>query len=82
MKNINIYQKHLTLSQRIKIENGLNNNWSFRKIANDINKSHNTVAREVQNRRIKVKGNPFNMTIMECPNTKKATFVCNGCPNQ
>ena len=82
MKNINIYKKHLTLSQRIKIENGLNNNWSFRKIANDINKGHNTVAREVQNRRIKVKGNPFNMTIMECPNTKKAPFVCNGCPNQ
>lgn len=82
MKNINIYKKHLTLSQRIKIENGLNNNWSFRKIANDINKGHNTVAREVQNRRIKVKGNPFNMTIMECPNTKKVPFVCNGCPNQ
>ena len=82
MKNINIYKKHLTLSQRIKIENGLNNNWSFRKIANDINKGHNTVAREVQNRRIKIKGNPFNMTIMECPNTKKAPFVCNGCPNQ
>ena len=82
MNSINTYKKHLTLSQRIKIESGLNNNISFRKIALDINKGHNTVAREVQNRRVKVKGNKFNMTCMECPLTKKAPFVCNGCDKQ
>ena len=82
METISIYKKHLTLSQRIKIENGLNNNLSFRKIALDISKGHNTVAREVKERRVKIKGNKFNMSIMECPNTKKAPFVCNGCDKQ
>ena len=82
METISIYKKHLTLSQRIKIENGLNNNLSFRKIALDISKGHNTVAREVKERRVKVKGNKFNMSIMECPNTRKAPFVCNGCDKQ
>ncbi|MEG1310354.1 MAG: IS30 family transposase [Bacilli bacterium] len=82
MNTINIYKKHLTLTQRIKIENGLNNNKSFRKISLDIDKAHNTISREVLQRRTKVKGNSFNTLIMECPKTKKAPFVCNGCPNQ
>ncbi|MEG1146932.1 MAG: helix-turn-helix domain-containing protein, partial [Bacilli bacterium] len=69
-------------TQRIKIENGLNNNKSFRKISLDIDKAHNTISREVLQRRTKVKGNSFNTLIMECPKTKKAPFVCNGCPNQ
>lgn len=82
METISIYKKHLTLSQRIKIENGLNNNHSFRKIALDINKAHNTIAREVKERRTKIKGNHFNTKFMNCPKTTQAPFVCNGCPNQ
>ncbi|MEG0577242.1 MAG: helix-turn-helix domain-containing protein, partial [Bacilli bacterium] len=74
MNTINIYKKHLTLTQRIKIENGLNNNKSFRKISLDIDKAHNTISREVLQRRTKVKGNSFNTLIMECPKTKKAPF--------
>ena len=40
MNSINTYKKHLTLSQRIKIESRLNNNPIFRKFALDINKGH------------------------------------------
>lgn len=79
MNTISRYNKHLNLSERIKIENGLNNGQSFRKIGLEISKAHNTIAREVEIRRIFIKGNKFNMTNMLCKKLDKAPFVCNNC---
>ena len=74
--------KHMTLSQRIVIEDSINNNIAFRKIAEKIGMTHTTVSREILNRRVQVKGNIFNATNMKCDKLDKAPFVCNGCPNK
>lgn len=81
MTTISNYKKHLKLSERIKIENALNNNKSFRNISGDINKGVSTISREIVNRRYKEKGNSFNGLPKKCEKLEKATFVCNGCPN-
>lgn len=81
MATISNYKKHLKLSERIKIENALNNNNSFRSISRDINKGVSTISREVENRRYKEKGNYFNGLPKKCEKLQKAPFVCNGCPN-
>ena len=41
-------QKHLTLSDRIRIEKGLNSNLSFAEIAREIHKDPTTVSKEVR----------------------------------
>ncbi len=74
--------KHLSLSDRIIIESKLNEGLSFRKIKEYINKPHTTISREVENRRVLVKGNSFNSLNMKCEKTNKAPFVCNACPNK
>lgn len=74
--------KHLNLSQRIEIENKLNEGKSFRQIADSIGKPHTTVSREIESRRVFKKGNSFNSTNMKCNKTEKAPYVCNGCPNK
>ena len=74
--------KHMTLSQRIIIEEKLNEGYSFRNIALEINMSHTTLSREVSLRRIFVKGNTFNRKLQKCDKLSKAPFVCNGCPNK
>ena len=81
MTTISNYKKHLKLSERIKIEDALNNNKSFRSISKDINKGVSTISREVENRRYKEKGNYFNGVPKKCSKLEKAPFVCNGCPN-
>ena len=81
MATISNYKKHLKLSERIKIEDALNNNKSFRSISKDINKGVSTISREVENRRYKEKGNYFNGVPKKCSKLEKAPFVCNGCPN-
>lgn len=74
--------KHLNLSQRIIIESNLNENTSLRKIGDMIGKPHTTISREILNRRVLVKGNPFNNFNTKCDKTNQAPFVCNGCPNK
>ena len=81
MATISNYKKHLKLSERIKIEKGLNDGNSFRTISKDINKGVNTISREVLNRRYKEKGNYFNGIPRKCEKVEKAPFVCNACPN-
>lgn len=81
MTTISNYKKHLKLSERIKIEKGLEQNDSFRSISRDINKGISTISREVYNRREKEKGNHFNNFNKKCDKLNKAPFVCNGCPN-
>ena len=56
MASISNYNKHTTLSERIKIENRLNNGWSLRAISKEIYKSVSTVSREIKNRRYKERG--------------------------
>jgi len=76
--------KHLTLTERISIEMGLNNNKSIRKIAKEIEKAASTVVYEVSNRKIKQKANNFNGTISntQCEKLIKASSVCNGCDSK
>ena len=79
MKSKNICKKHMNLADRIKIENGLNNSFTLRSIGKELNRSHNTISREIIKRRQLVKGNSFNMLSMKCPNTSISPFVCNNC---
>ena len=54
-KNMNMVkgdQKHLTLSQRIEIEKGLNNGLSFAEIARKIEKDPSTISKEVRKHRV------------------------------
>ena len=74
--------KHLNLSQRIIIEDKLNNNLSIRKIGESVGKPHTTISREILSRRILEKGNRFNNFNVRCEKTERAPFVCNGCPNK
>ena len=74
--------KHLNLSQKIIIESNLNENNSLRKIGEIIGKPHTTISREILSRRILIKRNHFNNFNVKCDKTKKAPFVCNGCPNK
>lgn len=82
MTTISNYKKHLKLSERIKIEKGLEQNDSFRSISRDINKGISTISREVYNRREKEKGNHFNNFNKKCEKLNRAPFVCNGCQNR
>lgn len=79
-RRIENYDKHLKLSERIKIENALNNQ-SFSSISNDIHKGVSTISKEIQNRKYKEKGNYFNELPKKCEKIEKTPFVCNGCPN-
>lgn len=81
MATISNYKKHLKLSERIKIEQYLNEGKSFRFISKEINKGVNTISREIENRRYKEKGNYFNGIPKKCEKLEKAPFVCNACPN-
>jgi IS30 family transposase len=76
--------KHLTLSERIDIESGLNNNHSIRQIAREIGKSPSTLVYEISNRKIKSKANRFNGSSSDynCERLSKPSSVCNGCPSK
>lgn len=78
MLNKNTY-KHLNLSQRIIIESCLRNNDSFRSIARNIDKSINTVIKEVVKRRVFTKGKVFNLGSLICLKLERSPYVCNGC---
>lgn len=85
MSTSNIYQKHLNLSKRIKIEQLLNEGKTIKEIAEEINKSKNTVYYEIKNHRQLIKCNRYNTSPkfdMNCSKTKKLSFVCNSCPSR
>ena len=73
--------KHLTLDDRIEIQECLCKQMSFKAIGNRIGKDQTTVSKEV-----KLHGqtytNSFTKTDECCPKLLKAPFVCNGCPNK
>ena len=69
-------QKHMSYTERLHIQELLNQNQSFSKTAKVINKNRTTVYREVYNYRFLI---PVNANIEECTLLEKAPFVCNGC---
>ncbi len=86
MKTSNIYNKHLTLSKRIQIEQGLNEGNSITEIGEIISKSPKTVYKEIKKHRQLVKCNRWNNYNknynVNCPKTKMLSFVCNNCESR
>lgn len=78
--------KHLTLDERIEIQDSLNHGMTFKSIALRIGKDQTTVSKEVK-RHISVNPAPIKRmssdgTLIEnavCPLLLKAPFVCNPC---
>lgn len=70
--------KHMTLDDRIEIQECLNKGMTFKDIAKRIGKSQTTVSREVK-LHLKTHTNGFVRTDDVCPKLLKAPFVCNGC---
>jgi len=76
--------KHLTLDDRVEIQECLNKRVSFKAIARRLGKDPTTVSKEVK-KHIYIKENPNNKhdetTVVKkpCPLLAKAPFVCNPC---
>lgn len=60
--------KHLTLSERILIEKGLNERMSFRSIARSIAKDCSTISKEVRNHLVFKKSGAFGRAFNDCAN--------------
>ena len=79
MKTSNVYQKHLTLSNRISIEKLLSEGKNFSQIGKEIGKSNRTISYEIKkHREIKTSFNQYGSVF--CPKLKNPPYVCNGCP--
>ena len=84
-KSIN--NKHMTLDDRIEIQNCLERGMTFKSIANRIGKDQTTVSKEVKkhitvntsNYPVKIDHNGKPLPITPCPQLLRAPFVCNGC---
>lgn len=81
MKNTEKKNKHMSLDDRIEIQECLSKGMTFKKIGERIGKDPTTVSKEV-----KLHGksytNSFTKTDECCPKLLKAPFVCNGCPKR
>lgn len=77
--------KHMSLEDICKIEKCLNNNLSFKSIANEIGMNCTTISREIKNHYTILNkgayGRRFNDYLNRgtCPLLKKPPYVCNGC---
>ena len=78
----NVYHKHLDLDKRIKIEKGIENNWTFSRIAKDINKSPRTISYEILKNRNIEHCLSWVGKYKICEKTKKPPYVCNACPSR
>ena len=78
----NVYQKHLDLDKRIKIEKGIENNWTFAKIAKEINKSPRTISYEILKNRNVEHCLSWVGKFKTCDKTLKPPYVCNNCPSR
>lgn len=73
------YNKHLSFEDRCVIEEFLNNNYNFTKIANRIGKDRTTVARDIKKHRfLRITDN---CNCLPCCYENKPPYVCNGCSN-
>ena len=70
--------KHMTLQDRIEIQECLTKGMTFKAIAKRIGKNQTTVSREVKLHQ-KAHINGYMRTEEVCPKLLKAPFVCNGC---
>ena len=70
--------KHMTLDDRIEIQECLNKGISFKDIGRRIGKDPTTISKEVKKHLI-VYRNSFTATDKCCPKLLRAPFVCNGC---
>ena len=70
--------KHMTLEDRIEIEECLGKGMTFKSIGRRIGKSATTISREVKGHQ-QVHTNSFVKSEQTCPLLLKAPFVCNGC---
>ena len=77
---------HLTLNDRIEIQECLSHGMAFKAIAKRVGKDPTTISKEVKKRIVIVpttvrrsdkNGNPI---VAACPNLSKSPFVCNACP--
>lgn len=85
MSTSNIYNKHMSLSKRIQIEQYLNEGKTISEISELINKSRNTVYYEIKKHRQLIKCNRYGYSAnydMNCPKTNKTPFVCNACSSR
>lgn len=78
MTTENKKNKHMTLDDRIEIQECLMKGMTFKAIAKRIGKSQTTVSREVK-LHMQAHRNGFVHTDEVCPKLLKAPFVCNGC---
>lgn len=70
--------KHLTLDDRIDIQECLNKGMTFKAIAKRIEKDQTTVSKEVKRHAITHESG-FTKTKDTCPKLMRAPYVCNGC---
>ncbi len=70
--------KHMTLEDRIEIQECLNKGMTFKAIGERIGKNQTTVSREIKIH-LKPYTNGYVRTDEICPKLLKAPFVCNGC---
>ena len=85
MSTSNIYNKHMNLSKRNRIEQLLNDGKSITEIAEEINKSRNTIYYEIKKHRQFIKCNRYGVSPsynLNCDKTNKNPFVCNSCPSR
>ena len=78
MKNNEKKNKHMTLDDRIEIQECLSKGMTFKAIGQRIGKSQTTISREVKIH-MEPYTNSFVRTEEVCPKLLKAPFVCNGC---
>lgn len=74
--------KHMTLDDRLEIQNGLNLGMTFKSIANRIGKDQTTVSKEVKLRAKRHTNGNTTLPDEVCPLLMKAPYVCNGCKNK
>ena len=70
--------KHMTLDERIEIQECLDKGMTFKAIGERIGKDQTTVSKEVK-KHFEIYTNCFCKTNECCPKHLKAPFVCNGC---
>jgi IS30 family transposase len=89
MEKVERKNKHLTLDDRLAIQQGLTQGMTFKAIANEIGKDQTTISKEVRKRlsitpsttsHFDAYGSP--LTPPSCSRLLNAPFVCNSCPKR
>lgn len=70
--------KHMSLDDRIEIQECLNKGMTFKEISKRIGKDATTVSKEVK-KHLVIYSNSYTKTDECCPKLLKAPFICNGC---